>query len=25
VTGTDDRLHLAHLLATWGARTEGHA
>ena len=23
VTGTDDRLHLAHLLATWGARAEG--
>jgi replication factor C small subunit len=23
VTGTDDRLHLAHLLATWGTRAEG--
>ncbi|WP_251342280.1 AAA family ATPase [Haloplanus halophilus] len=25
VTGTDDRLHLTHLLATWGQRTEGRA
>ncbi|MFD1633562.1 AAA family ATPase [Haloplanus ruber] len=25
VTGTDDRLHLAHLLSTWGARAEGQS
>jgi len=25
VTGTDDRLHLTHLLSTWGARAEGQS